>query len=222
MNNADYLPRNDAKLLAFARNLFSNLNQHAIEWNIDPNSYTEISQRTTAFEDALRKLEDPNHGKVDVLLKNDIKKDLMKEIRSFLKEYIIYNHLVSQEDLLAIGIKPRDDTPSRSPVPTDIPVGEVDTSTHQQHTVHVKAGNLTGKTKPDKTVTGFELWRTMGDNPPKTDEEWTYVDFSSRSSMIVKYPLADVGKTIYYRFRWVNTRNEKGPWCEGYLIAVVP
>jgi hypothetical protein len=222
MRNVDHLPHNDAKLLAFTKNLLSNVEKRATEWKVDPDSYTKITERTTSFEDALQKVEDPNHGKVDVLLKNGIKKELMKEIRAFLKEYLVYNHLVTQEDLLAMGVKPHDDTPSRAPIPTDKPVGEVKTSTHQQHTVHVKAGNLTGKTKPEKTVIGFELWRTIGGDPPKTDEEWTYVDFSSRSSMIVKYPLADVGKTVYYRFRWVNTRNEKGPWCEGYLIAVVP
>jgi hypothetical protein len=222
MPRSDNLPHNDSKLVAFVRNLLSYLGQHAGLWNIDPSSYAKITERTTAFEDALKKVEEPNHGKVDVLLKNDIKNELMKETRKFLKEYILYNHLVTREDLLALGIKPYDDVPSRAPVPTDKPVGEVKTSTHQQHTIRVKAGDLTGKTKPDRTVIGFELWRTMGENPPKTDEEWTYVDFSSRSSMIVKYPLADIGKIVYYRFRWVNTRNEKGPWCEGYLMAVVP
>jgi hypothetical protein len=198
------------------------LDVHGTEKNVHSDSYAKITAFILAFGNALAKLEDPNHGKVDVLSKNEIKNEGMIFIRAFLKEFILYNHLETKDDLLAMGLKPRDDTPTRAPIPTDVPVGEVDTSTHQQHTLHIKAGDLTGKNKPEKTIRGFEVWRTMGDNPPSTDEEWTYVDFSSRSSIIVKYSLSEVGKTVYYRFRWVNTRNEKGPWCKGYLFAIVP
>jgi hypothetical protein len=221
MHTGDYMPHSDAKLLAFAKNLTSYLEEHGPAWGIDPSRYAKIVAFIIAFADALAKVEDPNHGKVDVSSKNSIKAELTKEIRGFSKESILYNRLITKEDLLAMGFNPHDDTPTRAPVPTDKGVGEVDTSTHQQHTIRVKAGNLTGKNKPEKTVTGFEVWRKVGGDPPVTDEEWTYVDFSSRVSLIIKYPLSDVGKTVYYRFRWVNTRNEKGPWCEGYLIAVV-
>jgi hypothetical protein len=222
MPSIDIVPHNDAKLLAFTENLIRKMEEHAATWKVLPESYAKIREDTIAFGDALRKLEDPNHGKVDILAKNNLKKVLISDIRSFLKEFVIYNHLISEEDLFGMGLKPHDNTPTRAPIPTDKPVGEVDTSTHQQHTLRIKAGNLTGKTKPDATINGFEVWRKVGGDPPATDEEWTYVDFSSRSSFIVKYPLSDVGKTVYYRFRWVNTRNEKGPWCEGYLVTIVP
>jgi hypothetical protein len=220
MSSFDRLPHNDAELAAFTKNLISHLEQHGPEWNVRPDNYAKIAAFIIAFADALVKLEDPNHGKVDIATKNNIKKEGMTEIRAFLNEFIIYNRLISKEALVAMNLKPHDDTPTRAPVPTDMPVGEVNTTTHQQHTIHVKAG-LTGKNKPDKTITGFELQRKLGGDPPKTDEEWTYVDFSSRSTLVVKYALSDVGKTVYYRFRWVNTRNEKGPWCEGFLIAIV-
>jgi hypothetical protein len=222
MSSIDLVPHKDADLLAFTKNLTSNLEKNGHLWNVRPDSYAKIAAFIIAFAEALAKLEDPNHGKVDVALKNNIKKDGTKEIRAFLKESIIYNRLISKDALLAMGLKPHDDVLTRPSKPTDMGIGDVDTSTHQQHTVRVKAGNLTGKSKPDITVTGFELQRKVGGEPPKTDEEWTYVDFSSRSALIVKYPLADVGKIVYYRFRWVNTRNEKGPWCESYLMAVVP
>jgi hypothetical protein len=222
MHSKDYLPHNDGKLLAFSKNLISYLEKHVTSWNINPDSYGKLVTFVIAFGDALAKVENPNHGSVDVLAKNDIKIELTGYIRNFSKEYILYNHLITKEDLLAMGFKPRDETPTRVSIPTDVPTGEVNTSTHQQHTLRIKAGTLTGKSKPDRSVTGFELWRKVGGDPPANDEEWTYVDFSSRATMIVKYPLSDMGKTVYYRFRWINTRNEKGPWCEGYLIAVVP
>jgi hypothetical protein len=39
--------------------------------------------------------------------------------------------------------------------------------------------------------------------------------------MIIDYPQVDVGKTVYYRFRWVNEREQPGPWSEGILEAVI-
>jgi hypothetical protein len=222
MHTKDIVPHNDDEVLAFSENLISKMEEHVTLWNVSPESYAKVQECTIAYRDALRKAKDPNHGKVDVLAKNNMKKDLIKEIRNFLKEFVLYNHLITEEDLVGMGLRPHDNTPTRAPIPIDKPVGEVDTSTHQQHTLRVKAGNLTGKSKPDTTINGFEVWRKVGGDAPATDEEWTYVDFSSRSTLIVKYPLIDVGKTVYYRFRWVNTRNEKGPWSEGLLIAIVP
>ncbi|MDR0619703.1 MAG: hypothetical protein LBG17_07395 [Bacteroidales bacterium] len=105
-------------------------------------------------------------------------------------------------------------------VATDMPAGEVDFSKHQQHSVHVKAGKLTGKSKPPK-VHGYEVWNKVGGDPPASDSEWTYVNFASRTPLVINYPQTEVGKSVYYRFRWVNTRNQPGPWSEGFVSAVI-
>ena len=40
--------------------------------------------------------------------------------------------------------------------------------------------------------------------------------------MVVEYTYGQVGVTVWYRFRWVNSRNQPGPWSEGVLSAVIP
>ena len=48
---------------------------------------------------------------------------------------------------------------------------------------------------------------------------FTYVATSTTATHVIDYPLAQVG-TID-RFRWVNARNQPGPWSE-IIFAVIP
>jgi hypothetical protein len=220
MSNSDYIPQADGKFLEWVKFLFSYLQLNATAWNIPPDSWTEADTLIAAYDAAYSKAEDPNRGKADVIAKNKARDALKEVTRKYVKEYIINNHLVTDEDLRHMALPVHDVKPTPSPKPTDMPVGEVDFSRRQQHSVHVKTGTLTGKSKPPK-VHGFEVWRKIGGDPPANDGEWVYANFASRSPLVLDYPQTDAGKTVYYRFRWVNTRNQPGPWSEGYVSAIV-
>ncbi|MDR2409689.1 MAG: hypothetical protein LBE13_16480 [Bacteroidales bacterium] len=220
MSGKDYLPANAGKFLEFVRNLLSYLIEHVMQWRIDPSTYQAMERLLQEYEAAYTRAEAPNHGSADILARNESRKALKKEVRQYVKEYLINNRLVTDEDRKRMNLPIHDTKPTPAPVPTDSPIGEVDFSTHQQHKVHVKMGTLTGKTKPEK-ARGFEVWRKIGGDPPVNDADWSYVNFSSRSPLVIDYPMTDVGKMVYYRFRWLNTRNQHGPWCEGYICAVV-
>jgi hypothetical protein len=183
--------------------------------------YQDLAAQRNDFEQKLVTAEEPStRTKTSVQVKNDAHKALEKNIRQAVKEYLANNHNVTNGDRDDMGLPIHDPKPTPPPIPTDMPVGEVNTSTHQQHIIHVKAGSLTGKAKPPK-VHGYEVWHKVGGDPPASDAEWMYVNFSSRSPLIVGYPQTEVGKTVYYRFRWVNTRNQPGPWSESPVSAVI-
>ncbi|MDR0714974.1 MAG: hypothetical protein LBF89_12080 [Bacteroidales bacterium] len=221
MNKSDYIPQSDGKFLEWAKTLFTYVQAHATQWNVPSTAWADIDPAMiAAYETAYAKANDPNRGRADVQAKNETRDKLKKAVRQFVKEYLTNNHLVSDEERRYMGLPVHDVKPTPPPVPTDMGVGEVDFSRKQQHRIHVKAGTLTGKSKPPK-VHGFELWSKVGGDPPANDSEWSYVNFSSRSPLVINYPQTDVGKTAYYRFRWVNTRNQPGPWCDGYLSAVI-
>ncbi|MDR1348657.1 MAG: hypothetical protein LBJ63_09605 [Prevotellaceae bacterium] len=220
MHRSDYIPANDGKFLEWVKILFAYAEAHAADFGLDPRGFDNINALIEAYEAAYARAENPNRGRADVVAKNEARDTLKKAVRQYVKEYLTSNHLVTDVDRRHMGLPVHDVKPTPAPVPTDMPVGEVDFSIHQQHRVHVKVGKLTGKAKPPK-VHGFEVWRKVGGDPPASDAEWTYVNFASRSPLIIDYPQTDVGKTVYYRFRWVNTRNQPGPWSEGYVSAVI-
>jgi hypothetical protein len=221
-NHSDYLPGGDRQFLAWVVNFLKQLVTIGGRVGFPPDVEMTLQQQRDEFALKLETAEEPStRTKTAVQVKNDARSVLEAAIRHAVKEYLANNHLVTNGDRDDLGLPIPDTTPTPAPVPTDMPIGEVDTSTHQQHIIHVKAGTLTGKAKPPK-VHGFEVWRKVGGDPPASDAEWTYVNFSSRSPLIIDYPQTDVGQMVYYRFRWVNTRNQPGPWSENYVCAVIP
>jgi hypothetical protein len=220
--NADYLPASDQSLLIWVVNLLNQLAAAGLaRWGFPEDVYQAL---VLLRDDYAQKLETANEPatrtKAAVQAKNDSRKALKAAIRQAVKEYLTNNHTVTNQDRDNLGLPVYDKKPTQAPLPTDMPVGEVNTSKHQQHTLHVKAGSLTGKTRPPK-VRGFEVWHKLGGDPPASDAEWVYMNFSSRSSLLINYPQTEVGKTVYYRFRWMNTRNQPGPWSESYVSAVI-
>jgi hypothetical protein len=217
--NTDYIPQSDGKFLEWVKFLFTYLQVHASEWNIAPDTYAPILVLVGAYELAYAKATDPNHGHADTLAKDEARDILKKAVRQYVKEYLANNHLVSDEERRHMALPVHDTVRTPASSTEDAPVGEVDFSRHQQHTMHVKSGTFTGKSKPPH-VRGYELWRKIG-NAPTKESDWEYVGFSSRSAFVVKYAQEQVGLTVHYRYRWLNMRNQPGPWCEGYVSAVI-
>jgi hypothetical protein len=221
MNNPDYLPKSDRAFLGWVVNFTKHLFPSLTRFGFPEDVYQELAAMRNDFEQKLETAEEPaTRTKTTVQVKNDAHNALEHRIRQVVKEYLANNHTVTNGDRDDLGLPIHDVKPTPSPQPTDMPVGEVDTSKHQQHSVHVKTGTLTGKSKPPK-VHGFEVWHKVGGDPPANDSEWVYANFSSRSPLLINYPQTEVGKTVYYRFRWVNSRNQPGPWSESYVSAVI-
>jgi hypothetical protein len=148
MGTLDYIPQQDGKFLEWVKILFTYAAEHARAFGIDPHTMDEITALTETYDKAYARSEDPNRGKADVIAKNEARDTLKKAVRQYVKEYLENNHLVSDEDRRRMGLPVHDTKPTPARIPTDAPVGEVDFSKHQQHSVHVKVGTLTGKAKP--------------------------------------------------------------------------
>ncbi|MDR0349449.1 MAG: hypothetical protein LBH90_08180 [Tannerella sp.] len=222
MRGNDFIPRKDTDFLQWTTNFLAVLFKIMMQLEFPATVYQELQALLDTFKEKFSLAEAPEtRTKATVQAKNDARKVLERQLRERIAEYLTHNHLMSDADRDNLGLPVRDTKPTPAPLPTDMPVGEVDTSTHQQHRIRVKSGTLTGKTKPPK-VYGVEVWRKVGGEPPADDSGYTYVCLATRSPIVINYPLSDVGKTVYYRFRWVNTRNQPGPWSEGYINAVIP
>jgi hypothetical protein len=220
MSSNDYIPRQDGKFLEWAQKLLIYVKLHLEAWGIGEPVFGAIQTLCDKYSSAYSKAQESNRGKVDVLEKNETRDNLKQALRAFVKEHLQYNSVVTNVDRENMGLPIHDTKPSPPHIPTTMPIGEVDFSIHLQHILHVKDGKLTGRTKPPEAH-GFEVWYKIGGGPPVDDSEWSYANFSTRSPLTIKYPLSDVGKTVYYRFRWVNSRNQPGPWNETIITAVI-
>jgi hypothetical protein len=219
--STDYIPRPDALFDKWQGNLNTKVAPAAPALNIPLDAVAALQAWRARWIAAYAAFSDPaTHTKGTVKEKQEVRTGYEAEIRMFVRTYLTNNPALTDHQREDFGLPVHDTKPTPAPIPTDMPVGEVDFSTHQQHIVHVKAGTLTGKAKPPK-VHGYEVWRKVGGDPPAIDSDWTYVNFSSRSPMHIDYPQSEVGTTVYYRFRWVNSRNQPGPWSKTPVSAVI-
>jgi hypothetical protein len=139
--------------------------------------------------------------------------------RGYIKSYITYNPRVADEDRRIMGLPIHDTVMTIHPAPSEKAILGIDFSKKQQHELSAK--NQEGKRKKAENADAWEIWRYTGENAPKDDSDFVYIGIARRSPYIVKYSLAETGKMVWYRIRWVNRKNEPGPWSE-IICAIVP
>jgi hypothetical protein len=217
----DYLPARDESFLGWTVNFLKYLMSRTTKFNFPKEVYDRLEEEKNIFAQKLEVSKEPaTHTPINVSDKKVARKILQTDIRQSVGEYLIRNHLLTDGDRRLLGLPVHDVKPTPAPAPTDVPVGSIDASKIQQHNIHVRSSMLVGKAKPPR-VHGFEVWNKVGGTIPTESKEWTYVNFSSRTPMLVKYEQSERGQMVYYRIRWMSTRNEPGPWSEIHS-AIIP
>jgi hypothetical protein len=216
----NFVPPKDGKFLEWVKNFFNYMVLNAAMWRIEPESWRELEELTVKYETAYIKLEDPNHGRADVLLKTECRNALEKEVRAFVREYVANNHLVTDENRIHLGVTVRDPKPSPAPVCDKAPL--VTTIALSVGLIQIKFGNVdTGKRGKPLGQTGAELIYAILDHKPEDWKELTHSIFSTRSPFHLPFEGTERGKIMYFALRWQNTRGEKCPWTE-IMSVVIP
>lgn len=130
------------------------------------------------------------------------------------------NPVVTGEQKVLMGLTVRKETRTAVPVPSTRPMASVDNNNRLEHIINFfDEMTKTSKSKPFG-VRGCEIWCKIGDVPPKDEAELHYLATDTATPYHAHFSGADGGKTVYYWLRWVNTRNEPGPWSETISITI--
>jgi hypothetical protein len=216
----DYIPRNDGKFLEWIKNFFAYLLLNAARWRIDADSWREMETLSIQYEEAYVKLEEPNRGRADILLKTQRRAALEKTTRLFVREYIASNHLVSDDDRIHLAVTVRDTKPTQSPVCDKPPF--VTIILLAAGAILVKFGNIeTGKKGKPVGQSGAELVFAILDHKPVDWTELIHSIYSTSSPFRLSFKGSERGEVLYFALRWQNTRGEKGPWTE-IMSVIIP
>jgi len=224
MSYKSYVPGSDAQFLDWAENLTETALQSFEAWKI-PDPEQAIGTRVTIFKDKLVAASQPNRGKVDVLAKNEARKDAEKALRTYVQAYLAKNPLVTNVDRGQLRITIYDTTPTAVPPPT-IPA-EADLLFPA--TAIVKVANirpLTGSADK-KAEYGVRIYYGVMGTPDETDrfrmaqKPQTGIDlphsvFTRRRSHRFQFTRSS-GKEVFFCLRYENSKGEAGPW--GNLIS---
>jgi len=151
--------------------------------------------------------------------KDDSRKFLEDKVRE-LTNLMQASTTVTDEQKAALQITIRKTTKTPTPVPTTRPIGIIDNRNRLEHSIKFVDEETPNSIKKPDGIRGCEIWHKVDGAPPVDETEVTYVASDTRTPYIVHYDGADAGKMVHYMLRWINTRNEHGPWSETISTTV--
>jgi len=121
----------------------------------------------------------------------------------------------------ALGVTVRKTTRTPVPVPSTTPaLRSVDTSTRARLGLHFADAATPDSTAKPPGVGACEIREQIGGTAPLNPDAMACLASDTRSPYLATFPAIDVGKTVWFALRWVNTRGEHGPWSQLYPATV--
>jgi hypothetical protein len=215
----DYIPASDADFelwrIAFDKYLKNNL----AALGLTAGDLAALDALHTAWGNALNSLiSAKNAFEASVALKNNMRQQLEDAIREFVKQFQA-NPATTDDQRAGLGIPIPDTTRTRTPVPTTRPIGWVETEPLRNIINFRDKETPDSKAKP-KGYRGCQIWYFKGAQPPTDLAQYLFLATDTQTPYVHVFDIEDVGKTIHYRLRWVNTRDEPGPWSETITATI--
>jgi hypothetical protein len=182
------------------------------EYGWDQTECTGVLATINAFLNA-RGAYEADNSSAKRLIKDETKDDTEETMRDFANSSIRFNKKMNDAAKLALGIHPRDTTPTVHGPPSSQPDTVVEnTRNHFEH--KVKALNHeTGKAHKPADAYGVRYaWQVGGEKPASGEQIRGKTLFSRKATHIVIHSEADKAQTCYYATCYENSRGEPGSW----------
>ena len=217
----DYIPQADADFHLWQASLVTDVQTNASTFGIPAADMTVLVSAQTPWTTAFAKASNKqNRTAADVVAKETARTNYEKAIRQFVAQWLSSNTKVSDSARTRMGITVKSTVRTPVAVPVTRPVAAIDFSVRLQHSISFTDEGSTGKAKP-AGVHGCEIWCKIDGTAPADVSELTYLATDTSTPYIATFDGKYAGKTVYYMLRWVNTRNEHGPWSSTFNAMVV-
>jgi hypothetical protein len=181
---------------------------------------TDYTPKYTVFKTAYEEWENPaTRTKIMEEKLDETEAVFRPAYRQLYIGFLKGNPLVTNDDLVAMGLPTPTGERHPAPVATTAPVCEPDTSVIRRVTIHYfRSGGTHRKGKPAGQH-GVEIRWAVLDTQPVDVAELINSSFDTSSPFTLAFEGHDRGKMLYFALRWENTTGEKGPW--GEIIGVI-
>jgi hypothetical protein len=170
----------------------------------------------------MQKCADPNHGRLDILEKNEVRKQLEKASRELVQGFLARNPNVTNLDREAMGLNVYDTTPTAVSDPRGQAIADISYPGRTQLLLTVK--HVESTPSDNKAEHGCRIYHSVvahGETPPQSGQDLHESRFSRQKKVQFSFLPADSGKTAYFAIRYENGKGKTGPW--GPLFsAVIP
>ena len=207
----DWMPGTRDGQLAMAKDWVSVTGTNAHLWNIPLTAVQELGGLTEAADTALTVAKnETTRTPVATAQCKEAFDALITAMRDMKRRYFLTPPL-QDSDYIALGLKPRDTTPTASGTPT----AQVTIETYLvgRHELGVKIIYVTGA-PTDPANKGYRIWYSVisqGETAPANPDDLRKSFFTKRKNDVIEFESGDSGKMAYFAVQ-IENNGKKGPW----------
>jgi len=216
MPNSKPFPSKEADLNSYFQIAVPYLLENRIRLLISQANQDLISLKLEAWNEIFPQSQNSNtKTKTIIQIKDGAKEELMTALRAVYAD--IPASIWTLEDRNTLNVHERSTTRTPAPVPTTIPIGQVDTSRRLEHTISFT--NEDGSLAKPFGVRGCQIWYKIG-TPAVDPSELSFMFTDTSSPHVHQFNGELAGQNVYYWLRWENTRGETGPWSDVVMATI--
>jgi len=218
---SDYVPRSDGNFNNWQKNLLAIAAENFTNWSIPIERITDLQNTGTNWEGKYNKtINRQDRTTADVRAKEDARLAYVELLRKFVAQYLSFNDKVEDSDRERMGLTVRSGSHTPVAVPTSSPMVSIDFSVRLQHNFTIVDDSLPTRRSKPTGVLGCEIWAKIDGEAPKEASELSYQSTATKSSHLINFEGNKTGKVVYYWFRWINKRQQTGPWSAMYSAII--
>ena len=218
----DYLPSTDLEYAEWLANFvtYTTTNRDDLRLTAEDldrlqASYTDWQTATDTYRSAQATAE------IALQTRNETR-DTSQSIVRELVQLLQANPDLTDTQRVALGITVRSNNRSLTPAPTTKPLPRLEQSGRLRHTIHFVDETTPNRRAKPQGIRGCQIWVFVGETPPARPEDFRYLGTDTRTPYLSEFDPEDGGELAHYYLRWVNTRDEPGPWSDpisGSILA---
>jgi hypothetical protein len=226
MGGKKYIPTTDDNFFNFQGNLVNIVVINAPAWGIPAPSVAALVARRASFEPLYTTAQDKTtRNRADVLAFRQSRKLYEKEIRIFVKAWLMFNPLVTDEQRMEMALTIRDIEPTPRPKIATVPI--IGLKAVGGGSIEVRARVTTDQTrfsmhKAADVIECRYVLVPIGEMPPEGWDDCPKTQVSKKARFIIPTGAKGIGQRLYGFFRWVNQSNpaNNGDWTNAQNVAI--
>jgi hypothetical protein len=221
-SGTDYIPKGDLEFKGWAGLFIKALGARLDQLHFPPEVYATLTALNDDFAQKLVLATEPGtRTSPAVLVKNEARNVLKKAVRQAVKEYLTYNHLLTNSERENLGLPIHKATHTRAPVATSYPHFEIDTGLLCHLTIHFYDSEQKRSKAKLAGQLGAEIRWVISEAPPVSMADFIHSSLDPHSPFTLEFDGHERGKTVYFCLCWINTHGQKGPWSQ-IKNAIIP
>jgi len=207
-----FLPRTDSAALHWMRNFASGIAVDPGKYSLTPQDAAAISAAVEVFASAYRVAIDPaTRTCVAVLGKNNARRSAERICRQY-AGLIKRDWRVSDEDKIALGVRPMPSARTRVKVPQTSPLLKLLGCTPGRQELRVFDSASPDRVAKPAGAAELQLFVTVDEAPVHDPTKAQFRRVIRRNKAHVSFEPSENGKVATYFARWCGPRGDVGPW----------